>query len=670
MTDDNNDSISLNFMDNIRAMFGLNSSQYQRQASNDNNIDILEQQRKHKLYMRKLRKNLNQSDYKQHIINQTQYNIPYNLLVTRPNIKLSNITKQELYNNNTLLPCSYINKQTTHNSSIHIPNTLYNINQYDSRIFCSLYNKQGNRFAIASQDQYIRIYNTYNNDIVRHNILDNNINDWSTIRDPIECRNIGWSIIDTDFSSDGQFVIYSTWSNYIQLVNVTQSQHDIHESLDLCPQYAHDRFCAFSIKFSNNNHEILCGGSDSNVYLYDIVSKQRLFVVNAHTDDVNAVCFADDNNNVFVSGSDDAAIRIWDKRMLSNDNNDNNIHNTTQQQRRPYINRNNKPVGSFIGHTDGITYIDSKQDNIYFISNSKDQTARLWDIRKTSAYNTTSLYNEYNTDYRWGRYYRPQPSVHRRGSAVQRRMGTRANPSSSDIDLDNDDNNDNIDNDDVDSDDIEYTIDSEEIEEDDDSDSDVDEDEGEGDVIEYEYEYNVDRDNDNDANMYGYDDDYGNDNMINNSLIDETEQSIDLNHDMHDDDNDYNTARHSVSNNNTDSQDNSVMMYRGHSVRDTLIRVRFSPLYNTAQQYIYTGSADGCVYIYDVLTGRLVQKLCDGHRGQIRDVYWHPYLPQIMSSGWDGLVCKWNYKPINNSRRRNSSNTRHSSVDSTLSYDD
>jgi WD repeat-containing protein 23 len=39
------------------------------------------------------------------------------------------------------------------------------------------------------------------------------------------------------------------------------------------------------------------------------------------------------------------------------------------------------PVGTFPGHLEGITFIDSKGDGRYCVSNGKDQTAKLWDIR-------------------------------------------------------------------------------------------------------------------------------------------------------------------------------------------------------------------------------------------------------------------------------------------------
>lgn len=40
-----------------------------------------------------------------------------------------------------------------------------------------------------------------------------------------------------------------------------------------------------------------------------------------------------------------------------------------------------REVGVFTGHAEGLTYVDSKGDGRYVLSNSKDQTMKLWDIR-------------------------------------------------------------------------------------------------------------------------------------------------------------------------------------------------------------------------------------------------------------------------------------------------
>jgi WD repeat-containing protein 23 len=88
--------------------------------------------------------------------------------------------------------------------------------------------------------------------------------------------------------------------------------------------------------------------------------------------------------------------------------------------------------------------------------------------------------------------------------------------------------------------------------------------------------------------------------------------------------------------------DDSVMTYRGHQVLETLIRCYFSPEETTGQRYIYTGSADGVVHVYDVLTGEIVSKMA--HRNEaVRDVSWHPTEPTMCTVSWDGYITKWTY---------------------------
>lgn len=41
------------------------------------------------------------------------------------------------------------------------------------------------------------------------------------------------------------------------------------------------------------------------------------------------------------------------------------------------------------------------------------------------------------------------------------------------------------------------------------------------------------------------------------------------------------------------SDDSSIMTYRGHHVKKTLIRAKFSPQETTGQRYIYTGCGTG-----------------------------------------------------------------------------
>ena len=66
--------------------------------------------------------------------------------------------------------------------------------------------------------------------------------------------------------------------------------------------------------------------------------------VEAHQHDVNAVRFVDDSNSLIVSGSDDGLVLVWDRRALN--------------ESQP------KPVGTFAGHTSGITFVHSRVSDV------------------------------------------------------------------------------------------------------------------------------------------------------------------------------------------------------------------------------------------------------------------------------------------------------------------
>ena len=105
-------------------------------------------------------------------------------------------------------------------------------------------------------------------------------------------------------------------------------------------------------------------------------------------------------------------------------------------------------------------------------------------------------------------------------------------------------------------------------------------------------------------------------------------------------------------------QDRSLFTFSGHGVLSTLIRCQFSPIETTGQRYIYTGSSDGRIHIYDLLTGNTAMRLPQtgrapgedvggyyhGHRrggAPARDVSWHPHFPVLASTSFDQTVKIW-----------------------------
>ncbi|XP_074593052.1 DDB1- and CUL4-associated factor 11 [Brevipalpus obovatus] len=355
-------------------------------------------------------------------------------------------------------------------ASKYLPSQMTKIDQYQQKAFCGFYSRSGNIFLTAAQDFSLRIYDTC-------------CENFKLMR-TVFARDVGWSVLDVDLSPDGQYFVYSSWSDYLNLCSVTESE--FHQSL---PLDSHERmFCIFSLRFSHDGQEIIGGANNGCVYIFNRAKNQRTHRIKCHPDDLNTVALADSSSNIIFSGSDDGFLKVWDRRTLDENN--------------------PKPVGIFIGHRQGIIYIDSRGDGRHLISNSKDQSIKLWDMRK----------------------FCPVEKL----------------PSKIDI--------------------------------------------------------------------LGLDWDYRWQDVPKELLVEPPKMD----------------------------GDTSLLTFRGHSVRQTLIRCHFSPMATTGQRYIYTGCAAGRVYIYDVMTGSVASVL-EGHQGCVRDVSWHPELPDLVSSSWDNTIAKWSY---------------------------
>ncbi|GIL72283.1 hypothetical protein Vretifemale_2659, partial [Volvox reticuliferus] len=241
------------------------------------------------------------------------------------------------------------------------------------------------------------------------------------------------------------------------------------------------------------------------VEVMDVETKRVVASARGHQDDVNAVTYADSTPNIIISGSDDTYIKVWDRRTMS-------VERTDCPARR------RRPVGVLVGHTEGITHLHSRGDGLHVLSNAKDQTAKLWDLRTQRAGGSlgdalaadrvpTSHVPRLNWDYRWQEY----PAAGR-------------------------------------------------------------------------------------------------------------------------------VVRH--------PDDGSVQTFRGHSVQSTLIRAYFSPAHSTGQRFVYTGSAEGGVHVYDICTGQEVEgSPLQLHRKLVRDVSWHPFDPVLATVSWDGTVVRWDAAP-------------------------
>lgn len=112
---------------------------------------------------------------------------------------------------------------------------------------------------------------------------------------------------------------------------------------------------------------------------------------------------------------------------------------------------------------------------------------------------------------------------------------------------------------------------------------------------------------------------------------------------------------------NPHPHDCSLVTFRGHRVLKTLIRCHFSPPGSTDGRFIYSGSHDGKIYVWnlDGTTKGMINVLAAtknsrpvsderfvdrydyyGRGGQwktiVRDCSWHPSAPVIAATSWNG----------------------------------
>jgi WD repeat-containing protein 23 len=266
---------------------------------------------------------------------------------------------------------------------------------YSNRCYSGQFSNDGNFFFSCGQDFKVRMYDTSNPyNWSYYKIVDNPYGQWT--------------ITDASLSPDNKFLAYSSISRIVCLAPTDPSDHSTPRTLDFSRMspgaglagggghrgYSH--FGIFSIRFSGDGREIVAGTGDGSVYVFDIERNMSILRIPGHADDVNAVCFGDQNSpHILYSGSDDTTVKVWDRRSMGD----------------------GRAAGVFLGHTEGLTYVDSKGDGRYVISNGKDQSAKLWDLRKvisTDAAEKINI-NKYTTgfEYRMNSYsfehWRPHP---------------------------------------------------------------------------------------------------------------------------------------------------------------------------------------------------------------------------------------------------------------------
>ncbi|KAJ3098875.1 hypothetical protein HDU97_003688 [Phlyctochytrium planicorne] len=266
------------------------------------------------------------------------------------------------------------------------------LHNFKSKPYCGQFSSDGSLFYSATQDFEIHLYD--------------GVNDLQP-KSVIKAISGSWTITDCDLSQDNERLIYSSIHERVYMANLDplSENYGNHHQLDFLATEDDDNFGIWSIRLSSDGKEVVAGANNGQIFVYDLVKDVRVHSIKGHYDDVNAVCFADDSSNIVVSGSDDSFLKVWDRRSLRKDS---------------------KPSGVLVGHTEGVTFVSSKKDGRYLLSNGKDQKMLYWDMRKMLEPNAAApiLRTDYsrNFDYRW-EMYPGKPSKHPKDISVRQFLG-------------------------------------------------------------------------------------------------------------------------------------------------------------------------------------------------------------------------------------------------------
>jgi len=179
------------------------------------------------------------------------------------------------------------------------------------------FTSKGNLYYCSSQSQ-ILVYDTtdpYN---------------WKQ-RSAVDAHSVRWTITDMDVDKDENYLIYSSISPLVHLVDIATLCNKHERLVFTSDDYGYGGWALMSIKFSGDGREILGGTKSGHILIYDLMQKRVTTVVGeAHEDEINSVCWANrDSSNLLFTGSDDCFVKVWDRRNLAN---------------------SRRPAGIFIGH--------------------------------------------------------------------------------------------------------------------------------------------------------------------------------------------------------------------------------------------------------------------------------------------------------------------------------
>jgi len=197
-------------------------------------------------------------------------------------------------------------------------------------------------------------------------------------------------VLSVEFSPDGRNFASSSVDRNICVYEVYG------ECKNWCLLKGHQN-AVLEVHWSRDGSRVYSCSADKTCAIWDVEEGQRVKKLSGHQQIVNSCSPSRRGPPLLASGADDGTTKIWDLRtrrcvktfehqyqilaVSFDDSSERVFSGSIDNTIRVYDMRKGAEESVLAGHIDSITGIDLSKDGSYLLSNSMDQSIRMWDVR-------------------------------------------------------------------------------------------------------------------------------------------------------------------------------------------------------------------------------------------------------------------------------------------------
>ena len=182
---------------------------------------------------------------------------------------------------------------------------------------------------------------------------------------PLESENIllDYGILDLKFSKDNSYIFTANSDYSYTIFNLNNNSQNKQYLLKENDMEEKKKITNDVIEIDSKEEKIILGANDGNIFIEDFLTQKNILSIpNAHEYGIWSIHFLN-NENVFLSGGEDAQIKLWDIR---------------EKNKFKNVNSNKKSYESSINFIDNLK---CDLSNNILITGSYDEKIVLFDIR-------------------------------------------------------------------------------------------------------------------------------------------------------------------------------------------------------------------------------------------------------------------------------------------------